>query len=248
MKKKKHTKKQKIYAILGLVAVAVVAVLFVTIGIPMIRDYKNSGYNSKYIYDDVSLVGKWQEKNFENNTYMVYDFKADGKVITSLYVCGIEALSDREDFNTYRTEDKNTLVITYKVNDMPINGEFKFSISDDKSTLVLREGTSNIVLEKYNLEYNEDSSIFGDWDSTDREGVSYSFKEDYTGITVDGSKKNNIRFSTNGNRFYLFIDENLPIENYTLSEEFIAVYEYKIENDILTLKEDGKTYTYQRRK
>lgn len=245
--KKKHTKKQKIIAIVALVAVAIALVLFIVIGIPMIKDYKNSGYNSKYVYDDVSLVGVWQEKDFENNTYKIYDFRNDKKVIVSLYVCGIEAI--RDELSTYRTEDKNTLIITYTVNGNPINGEYKFSISDDKSTLVLREGTKNIVLEKYNLEYNEDTSIFGTWDSTEREGVSYTFNEDYSGITTEGEKKNNILFSTQGDKFNLFINENLPIDGYTLKEDFVVEYKYEIENDTLTLKgSDGKVSTYQRRK
>lgn len=241
--KKKHTKKQKIIAIVALVAVAIALVLFIVIGIPMIKDYKNSGYNSKYVYDDVSLVGVWREKNFENNTYYVYNFKSNGSVDLSLSVQGMEAIIEKA---TYRVEDKNTLIVTYEGNDSVINNEETlFSISEDKTTLVLKD-QNFLILEKYSSDYNHDNDIFGTWDG---QIASFTFGEDYLGEINEIGVGNKILFSTKGNKMYIFIDENLLIEGYEFNEKFIIEYEYEIENDTLTLKgSDGKVSTYQRRK
>ncbi len=242
--KKKHTKKQKIYALLALVLVGIVAVLFVTVGIPMIRDYKNSGYNSNYIYDDVSLVGIWREKSFENDTYMVYDFKDNGNVKLSMSVCGIEATL--HEHATYRIEGKNELIVTYENSNHVIEStKTRFSISKDGTSLVLRD-MDFTVLEKYTSEYNRDSEIIGTWSN---DSASFILENDYSGAIRENSLENGIVFSTKGDKLFVFIDENLLLEGYTLSHKFVLEYEYKIENDTLSLKgADGKTTTYQRRK
>lgn len=246
-RKRKATKKQKIYAIIGLVAVAIVLVLFITKGIPMIKSHKNSAYNSKYVYDGISLVGRWQEaEDFDNSFYKIYDFKTGGKVVTSIYVYGIEAV--RDELSTYRVEDKNTLIITYTINGNPQNSEVKFSISEDMSKLVLRDGGKNTVLEKFNLEYNKDDSIFGEWKNSDG---GYTFNADYTGKVNDTSKTNNTVFSTKNNTLYLFIDENLivPDNDYGLSEKYVLEYKYEIKGDTLTLTDAaGDKTEYQRSK
>lgn len=246
--KRKFSKKQKLWAVAGLVLVAVALVLFIVIGIPMIRDHKNSAYNSRYQYDGQSLIGKWQEKeDFNHGFYQIIDFQHNGKVVTTYYVYGIEAFSDIH--STYRTKDKNTLIITYGNDNVPQNFESSFSISSDKSTLVIRENNENLVLEPENLDYNKDTAIFGEWVITGDSSVVYTLSEDYTGKLSDSSGKNNIVYSTNDGTFYMFINENLSIEDYTLSEEFVIDYKYKIENDVLTLTDkDGNSDTYQRRK
>ncbi len=249
-KKTKATKKQKILAIACLVGVAITLVLFFVFVIPAIKEHKNSAYNSKYKYDGVSLVGIWQEKeDFNDAFYKIYDFRTDGKVVTSLYVYGIEAVRDEQ--STYRIEDGNTLVITYSVGSVLQSSRTKFSISDDNKMLVLRENKRNTVLEKYKLEYNKDTSIFGEWHNTENSLKSYTFGEDYAGIVSDGETDNRIVFSTNDSKLYLFINENIvtPEGDYGLSEKYVVDYKYKIENDILTLTApDGTSVTYQRSK
>lgn len=249
-KKRKATKKQKILAIVGLFGVAIALVLFLVFGIPAIKDHKNSAYNSKYKYDGVSLVGTWQEKeNFDDSFYKIYDFRTDGKVITSLYVYGIEAV--RDELSTYRIEDQNTLVITYSVGGVIQSSRTKFSISDDKKTLVLRENKTNTVLEAYNLEYNKDTLIFGEWTNSENASMKYVFANDYTGTASDEEVTNNIVYSTKNGTLYLFINENIivPEADYDLKEKYVIPYEYEIENDTLTLKgADGKEVTYQRSK
>lgn len=245
--KRKATKKQKIFALLGLFAVALVLILFITVGIPMIRDYKNSAYNSKYKYDGISLVGKWQERDdFTDEGYKTYEFFPNGKVVTTYYVYGIEAVKD--ELSTYRVDGKNTLVITYSVDNVLDNTETKFSISEDKSTLVLRDGTSHTVLEKYSLTYNQDERIFGEWVEIGASENVYNFFSDYTGTVSDASVTNQICYSTNGKKLYLFINENLFLEGYTLKSDFVAECEYKIENDILTIDLGEVAHTYERKK
>lgn len=249
-KKKKATKKQKILAIVGLVGVAVALVLFLVFGIPAIKDNKNSAYNSRYKYDGVSLVGTWQEKeNFTDSFYKIYEFRTDGKAITSLYVYGIEAV--RDELSTYRIEDQNTLVITYTVDGVIQSDRTKFSISEDGKTLVLRQNGRNTVLKAYDLDYNKDTAIFGEWTNTENPEMKYTFADDYTGTASDESASNKTVFSTKNGTLYLFIDENIivPDADYGLSEKYIIPYEYEVENDTLTLKgTDGKTVTYQRSK
>ena len=48
-----------------------------------------SKYNKDYVYDGTSLVGKWQEEDFDEKYYKIYDFKADGTVTFSYYTYGI---------------------------------------------------------------------------------------------------------------------------------------------------------------
>jgi hypothetical protein len=238
--KKKATKKQKMWALVGLVCVAVVLILFITIGIPMIKDIKNSGYNSKYVYDGMSLVGVWQEKDYENNTCMLYEFKSDKKVVASIRVCGMVA----ELYSgTYRVEGTNELVITYELDNGVIdNEETHFSISKDDSTLVLKD-MDFFVLERSTPEYNIDRGIVGKWLG---QQSTFIFNEDNTGFIVENDIKNKILFSTKGEKLYMFINEPLILEGYTFSEKFVIEYEYKIENGTLTLKgADGKETIFQ---
>lgn len=238
--KKKATKKQKMWALVGLVCVAVVLILFITIGIPMIRDIKNSGYNSKYIYDGMSLVGVWQEKDYENDTCMMFSFTSDKKVVASMRVCGIEAELIS---GTYRIDGKNNLIVTYEdPNGVIDNEETRFSISEDNTTLVLRD-EDFFVLERATSEYNTDKNIIGVWENSQ---AKFIFNEDYTGAIVENDIKNETLFSTKNGKLYMFIDEALLLEGYTLDEKFIIEYEYRIENNTLTLKgENGKELVFQ---
>ena len=246
--KRKATKKQKILAAIGLALVAVVLVLFIVIGIPAIRNHKNSAYNSKYQYDGGSLVGKWQERdNFDDAFYKTYEFFSNGKVVTTYYVYGIEAIKD--ELSTYRIDDKNMLIITYTgENNVIDNTETRFSISNDKSTLVLKNGTNYTVLKRYSLEYNKDEQIYGEWAQIDAPQNVYTFKQDYTGTISDASVTNQTCYSTNGDTLYLFINENLFVQDYTLSKDFVIDCKYKIENDVLTLTIGDVTHSYERKK
>lgn len=240
--RRKHTKKQKIYALLGLVAVVVVLAIFLSIAIPYFKDRKKSGYNSKYKYDGASLVGKWQEKeNFSDEIYKVYEYFDNGKVVTTMYVYGLEKVKDTT--STYRVEDDNTLVISYSVAGVMQSSECVFSISDDKSTLVLKDGDNFTILEKYNLEYNKDTSVFGEWVNVANENDTLTLNSDYTGVMRDDEGTNRIVYSTNGDNFYYFVDEYVPIKDYALSAEFVINARLENGNIVVPVKDGNVIYT-----
>lgn len=246
VKRKKHTKKQKMYALAGLVFVVVALIIFLSIAIPYFKDRKNSGYNSRYKYDGVSLVGKWQEKdNFSDEAYKIYEFFDNGKVVTTMFVYGIEKVSDTS--STYRIDDENTLVISYSVGNVVQSSQNEFSISKDKSTLVLKDGNNFTILERYDLEYNKDTGIFGEWVNTQNENDTYNFKNDFTGVMADAEGTNKIVYSTNGDNLYFFIDEYMAIKDYALTADFVIGAKYKIENNVLSITIGEKTNNYIRK-
>lgn len=245
-RKRKFTKKEKRWAIVGLIFVVIVLAIFLSIAIPYFAERKRTGFNGKYKYDGVSLIGKWQEKDLDNGAYKIYDFQENGKVITTIYVYGMEKVKDVE--STYRIEDKNTLVISYPVGGVVQSSRTPFSISDDGSTLVLKNGKNNYtILEEHSLNYNKDPRIFGEWVNTANPSEIYTLNEDYTGKMVDEQGANNIVFSTNGDDFYYFIDGYMQIEGYTLSAEFVIDGKYTIDENTLTLTVGDKAITFTRK-
>lgn len=250
-KRRKHPKRQKMWAIIGLVAVLVALIVFLCIFIPYYKEVKRTSYNSKYKYDGASLIGQWQvSDNFDHSVYKVYEFFDGGKVHVSENVYGMTKYKDIS--STYRVEGNNTLIITYSVSGVLKSDEFKFSIDKDASTLVLKDGKQFTMLERYNLNYNKDASIFGEWVSTENENNTQVFNSDYTGFQTEqsGDKigSNNIVYSTSGSTIYYFIDAYMQIEGYSLDAKYVLTMQYKIENDVLTLTEGDKITTYTRRK
>ncbi len=240
--KDKFTKREKTYALIGLVAVVVILVIFLSIAIPYFVNRKKSAYNSKYEYDGASLVGKWQERdNFNDEIYKTYEYLDNGKVITTMYVYGIEKVKDTT--STYRVEGKNTLIITYTVGQTLQNAETKFSISEDNSTLVLKDGKNFTILEKYNLEYNKDTSVFGEWVNVADENDTMTLNSDHTGVMKDKDGTNRIVFSTNGDNFYYFIDEYMQIQGYTLTAEFVINAKFENGNIVVPVKDGNVVYT-----
>jgi len=243
------TKKKKGKIILALIIlIAVVIIGAVLLAVYLINRPKY--YNSKYNYDGKSLQGKWiAEEDFSEEGYIVYDFSAydqeaseQGGNVTSQYlIYGIVAIND--DRSTYRVEGKNKLIIYYYEGKSLVKNEYGFSISDNKKQLVLMDGTKEILLRKYDLTYNEDENIFGTWTDTSDDTVTYQFKEDYTGLFTSGEDHNDIVFSTKEGKIYMFVNESLSIEGYTLSPEFIRICDYSIdETGLLSLKVGEKTF------
>ena len=254
-RKRKFTKKEKRWAIIGLIFVLVTLIIFLSIAIPYYKELKRTGFNKKYKYDGVSLVGKWQEKDsFSHELYKTYDFQADGKVIVTMYVYGMEQMKDLS--STYRIEDNNTLVITYLVNGVIQSTRSQFSISDDKTALVLKNSDKDFtVLEKYSLGYNKDTAIFGEWVNTENSSEIYVFNEDYTGKMLDKQMENGeevegsneILYSTNADTLYFFINEYMPIENYGFSAEFVMDWKYKVNGNTLTVTIGDTVKTFTRK-
>lgn len=195
--------------------------------------------DKKYEYDGTSLVGKWQSANLDHSSYMVYEFEGGSETgynnaTVSMYFYGIEALSIPA---TYRVEDKNVLVIDY--NDNSISTErYNFSISDGR--LYIDTG-DDVILENYDLEYNESDDIMGTW--KDDEGVVWTFLKDHTGSVTDSEGMNEIYFSTLGSTLYIFINENLLNPDYEFKPEYVSSCTYTIENETLTLTIGEEVFT-----
>ena len=254
-KKYKFTKKK----IIALV-VLIILVIAVTVGIILYLNNREKMYQSSYIYDGTSLYGKWQQyKDFDDKGYIIYEFTKDGAtknggisgtVIATYYIYGIQATKTE---STFRTEGKNTLIIHYSVDGVLQNSKSKFSIND--SEILVMKGDENTILQKYNLEYNKDNEIFGEWVDAENPYITYKFNEDYTGEFTDAENldingkpnKTKIAYSTKGDTIYMFIDEHLLIKDYAFKPEFVKDLNYKIENGVLTLKIGEKTYTLERK-
>ena len=255
-KKRRFTKKEKRWAIVGLIFVLVTLIVYLSIAIPYFKERKRTGFNKNYKYDGVSLVGKWQEKDsFSDALYKTYDFQENGRVIVTMYVYGMKQLEDLT--STYRIENKNTLVISYSVAGVVQSTRADFSINDDGKIVVLKNSDKSFTtLEEYNLTYNLDTSIYGEWVNNANPNEIYTFNQDYTGkmtdrhVQEDGKEvegSNRIVYSTKGDTLYFFVDEYMPIEGYGLSAEFVLDCKYKVEGNTLTVTMGDKTNTYTRK-
>ncbi|MBO5213095.1 MAG: hypothetical protein J6B60_06095 [Clostridia bacterium] len=196
-----------------------------------------------YEYDGVSLVGRWQSANLDHSSYTVYDFEGGSQAgynnaTVSMYFYGIEAFSVKA---TYRVEDRNILVIDYNENSISTE-RHRFSISDGR--LYIDTG-DDIILEKYNLEYNKSNDILGTWRDEDS-GVTWKFLSDYTGSVTDDKGMNEIYFSTLGQTLYIFINENILNPDYEFKPEYVSSCTYAIENDTLTLTIGEEIYTLKK--
>ena len=204
-------------------------------------------YNSKYVYSEGALVGKWVDESLDENSYDVYEFIDNESVILTTNCCGIEL--DRLE-GTYTVEDNNKLVI---------NSEFgkeyiRFSITKDGRLVILtlndldRPSEDERVMTKYNLDYNKgENKLLGTWKSKDNENEKFIFNEDFTGKSVGLTSKGEVAeyklyYSYKGNEL------NIIVEYMIGYEEMVRTTEFKIENNILTMSgkdKDGKEIKIQ---
>lgn len=251
MKTKTKFTKKKLIALLTLALIVVLTV--VALIVFLTDEYK---VDSDYKYDGSSLVGKWKvTDNFSHDGYYVYEFFSIGgaefgKVNTTYYVRGIPFIF--EDSSTYRIEGTNTLVLTYSSNGVLQSSSSKFSINEERNEIVIN-GDEKLKLAKYDLEYNKDSAIFGEWIDKSNPTDVYTFLTDYTGYASDGTNKNKIVFSTLEDKMYLFIDENLPVEdgdygNIETVSKYVFEIPYSINASTLTLTIEGEVHTFERSK
>ena len=192
-----------------------------------------SKYDKNYVYDGVSLVGKWQENPQNDEYYQVYEFTSDNKITLSAYSYGI--LMQQIDA-TYKVEGNNTLAVTWGQDDYVDRNNF--SITKDGEiiiTQVIASETSEMELVPYNLTWNTDNSkIVGTWASNDYSGEIVEFRSDYT-LRVKGSGDTyTIDYATNGD-VVAFGGEF--IENF---KEDVNVMTYEVEGEILTLTGKGE--------
>ena len=87
-------------------------------------------YNEDYVYDGHSLVGKWVDEELNSNSYDVYEFIDETKVILTTNCRGIE-LDKLE--GTYSVTNNNQIVIQSEFGKEYIN----FSITKDGRLILL---------------------------------------------------------------------------------------------------------------
>ncbi|MBQ2735858.1 MAG: hypothetical protein IJF26_00305 [Clostridia bacterium] len=222
-----------------------------------------SDYDEDYVYDGSALVGKWQEIEFDEGFYKVYDFKADGTVTYTYCIYGM--ICDTEYGMTtqkYRVDDTNTLVIIGNYNGKEVESKINFSISEDDKKLVMVENGEVInKLEPYKLPYDEVSPLMGKWISVNvvdgrTQTDLFWFSENNEcfifpnvsgkiGDDVDEFKKDYINsevgfiqtmlYSTAKEKIYIcFADEAI------ISEESVLEGKYEIKDGKLIISSDGE--------
>lgn len=249
MKNKINLKNKKLLALVGFIAViAITVIILVSV---LGNDYK---VDRGYKYDGSSLVGSWiVDDDFSHDGYYIYEFfpinsAGYGKVSTTYLVRGIPFLF--EDSSTYRIEGTNTLIMTYSVDGVLKNSSSKFSMNQERNKIVIN-GEEKLLLKKNDLQYNSDKSILGKWVDTANPTDEYTFLEDYTGTMKGASSETKILFSTLDSKMYLYINENLPTNDYGNVEvvsEYVTEIPYSINGDVLTLQIEGVNYTFERKK
>ena len=191
-------------------------------------------YKENYVYDGKSLVGKWVDEELDSNSYDVYEFIDNEKVILSTNCRGI-VLDKLE--GTYVVEDNNKIVIQSEFGKEYI----RFSITKDGRLVILtlddlnRPSESERVMTKYNLDYNKgENQLVGTWKSTTNPDEKFIFNEDFTGKSVGLSSNGAV---SEYKLYYSYKNDeiNIIIEYMIGYEEMVRTSNYKIENNILTL-------------
>lgn len=185
-----------------------------------------SEYNKDYVYDGVSLIGKWQESSLDENYYQTYEFFENGSVVCSSYSYGIWLQSIE---GQYRIEGKNTIILTYA--DGIIN-ENRFSINEGKRLVIQTvDGVEaqELILVPYEPIFNLTNPIVGSWVSTDNENEVFTYNEDFTGKIYN--EKNEYIFDYAVKDSYLYMSYEF-IEGF---HQGISITKFEINGNILTL-------------
>lgn len=204
-----------------------------------------SKYNENYKYDGASLIGKWVDKEPDENEYDVYEFIDNEKVILTKYCFGIPLQSLE---GTYKVENENQIIINssfgYEYIDFSIykeNGENRLVlvVLDDLN----RPSQGERIMKPYNLSYNKgENQLVGTWKSTANPSEKFVFNDDFTGKSVGVTPQGEaveykLYYSTNGNKLYIIIEYMIGYQ------EQVTASEYTVVGNTLTLsgtnKEDG---------
>ena len=196
-------------------------------------------YDEDYVYDGKSLIGKWVDNKLDSNSYDVYEFIDETKVILTTNCRGIE-LDKLE--GTYTVTDNNQIVIQSKFGKEYI----RFSINKSGNLILVvlddmnRPAEGERVMKKYDLNYNSsENKLVGTWKSLDNENEKFIFNEDFTGKSVGLSSKDEpIEYKI----YYSYTENevNIIIEYMIGYEEMVKTSNYKIENDMLVLFGEDK--------
>ena len=202
-------------------------------------------YNENYVYDGESLIGKWVDEEIQANSYDVYEFIDESKVILTTNCRGIEL--DRLE-GAYTVTENNQIVIESEFGMEYI----RFSITNDGRLVLLilddmnRPAEGERIMKKYDLQYNAGKNrLLGTWKSLDDPNEKFVFNEDFTGKSIGLSSKGNpIEYKL----YYSYTDKeiNIIFEYMIGYEEMVKTSNYKIDGNVLTMygeDKDGKEIT-----
>lgn len=196
-------------------------------------------YDENYVYDGSSLIGKWVDDKLDSNSYDVYEFIDETKVILTTNCRGIEL--DRLE-GTYTVTDNNQIIIQSSFGKEYI----RFSITKDARLVLLvlddmnRPIGGERVLKNYDLKYNKgENKLLGTWASLDNPNEKFIFNDDFTGKSVGLSTKDEpVEYKL----YYSYTENeiNIIIEWMIGYEEMVKTSNYKIENNVLTMFGEDK--------
>ena len=93
-----------------------------------------SKFDEDYVYDGHSLVGKWQEEDYNEEYYITYEFFEDGRFEHCQYAYGIETAKAE---GTY-TAEGNKFVVEFKNYDNTSSYvENKFCITENGELIMI---------------------------------------------------------------------------------------------------------------
>lgn len=189
---------------------------------------KEYEFDENYEYDGVSLIGKWREREYNEDQYQVYEFLENGDVNCIIYSFGIEMARFEA---SYTIVGKNTLNITWKDGEQTDTN--RFSISEDKKFLKLCEVasyTGEMTLVPYDLSYNKSNeALVGVWKSNDDNGEIFSFFENYTGYADGLLGGYSFTYSTKDSSIFICVEAIDGVKH------SVEAMEYSVSADTLTL-------------
>lgn len=197
-----------------------------------------SKFDESYVYDGKSLIGKWCEEDYDEASYITYEFFKDGTAELREYKYGIEFSKDT---GTY-TVDKNVMIIKFveEYSSSVYYVENKFSITEDGELVMVyldkndEMSEEEMVLVPYNIDFVEDnSSIVGTWEDKAHKGEYWTFKKDYTGTISaggGGGASYTFYYSVNDDCIYI-ANEFVP----GIKNDLIR-YDFDVDGDTLELE------------
>lgn len=203
-------------------------------------------FDEEYVYDGQSLVGKWQEENLAEDYYITYEFFADGKLLQTAYVYGIEI---EKEVGSYEAEGTK-LTLIFDDNGTPVKIENKFSITDDKELVMVYLSKQNQMQEMeavyvpYEMEYNKENPLIGTWENTEYKDELWIFGEDFVISLPSEEKTEKLAYSVKDDTIYMLymIDPG----EHKLYSDTPLVFTFDVDGDTLTL--DGEVnYTFKKK-
>ena len=195
-----------------------------------------SKFDESYVYDGHSLIGKWQEEDYEEELYLSYEFFKDGVFEQKTYKYGIEVAKAQ---GTY-TANGSTLVVEFKnENGTSTFIENRFCITEDRELVMIYLDKENemeeeeMVLIPFEIEFNEpDSELFGTWEDTQYENELWTFNKNGTiSVSKIGARTEKWLYSVNDDTIYTIFDIGDGILLDTVIE-----WDYDIDDGILTME------------